>query len=164
MNEGFPPTPGETLTEAQAQKEIRRIISERWQEIRASWEEFREREEEGSLNPEQFLDETRTEWEIRHGNSEMVDTGSPFEYARFLLSLLVEKGAEWSNSKRAAVRRMTVGFIQRSLGSMPITEQQILKDTVLSDPQTLQEIGEPRESERKIIEKWLEDTVGRGAR
>jgi len=115
MNEGFPPTPGETLTEAQAQKEIRRIISERWREINESLKDFQEREEEESLNPEKFLDETRTKWEIRHGNSEMVDTGSPFEYASFLLSLLVEKGEVTRRYFRARGKIVqTIKFHSRS--------------------------------------------------
>lgn len=78
--------------------------------------------------------------------------------------MLIEKGAEWSAQKRAAVRRMTVGFVQQSVGAMTIQQQAIFNSTVLSNPEILREIGNPSEGEQKLITSWLKDTVGRGVK
>lgn len=144
---------------------IERLVSQRWETINKSLEGFEEREPEDSFNPERFMAETTEAWEARHGTSEQhVDTTSPFDRANFLLGLLIEKGAEWSAQKRVAVRRATVGFIDQSVGAMTILQQEVFRNTVLSDRSVLDEIGRPKEGEQKLVTQWLQDTVGRGIR
>lgn len=99
------------------------------------------------------MTEVTEELEKKHARSEQFDVTSPFDRASFLLALSVEKGAEWSAQKRAAVRRMTVGFVQQSVGNMTIKQQEIFKKT-----------GSPAEGEQKLIARWLQDTVGRGVK
>lgn len=144
---------------------VEKLIANRWETINSSLESFKEKEAEDSLNPERFMVEVTEDWEKRHGSSEhTIDTMSPFDRANFLLALLVEKGAEWSSQKRAVVRRATVGFIQQSIGSMTIQQQEVYNNTVLSDKDSLAKIGKPKEGEQKLITQWLQDTVGRGVK
>ena len=173
MGEGFPRPPEiERGPEPEAKRspELGRptpleiLVAQRWDAINESLQEFREREVEESLDPKRFLTEVTEEWERKHARSEQFDVTSPFDRASFLLALLIEKGAEWSAQKRAAVRRMTVGFVQQSVGAMTIRQQEIFNKTVLTNPEVLREIGSPAEGEQKLITGWLKDTVGRGVK
>jgi len=143
---------------------LEQLIAQRWAELNRSLKDFHEREAEESLDPKRFLTEVTEDWERKHARSEQFDTASPFDRSSYLLALLIEKGAEWSAQKRAAVRRMTVGFIQQSVGAMTIRQQAIFNNTVLSSPEVLREIGSPSEGEQKLITGWLQDTVGRGVK
>jgi len=170
MGEGFPRPPEiERGPEPEAKRSpelgrptpLERLVAQRWDAINKSLQEFHEREAEESLDPKRFLTEVTEEWEKKHARSEQFDVTSPFDRASFLLALLIEKGAEWSAQKRAAVRRMTVGFVQQSVGAMTVQQQAIFDKTVLSNPEILSEIGSPSEGEQGFITSWLQNTVGR---
>lgn len=103
-------------------------------------------------------------WRKRYDTNEYVDTMSPFERVIFLLGQLVENGAEWSGQKRAALRRTLYGFTQQSVGSMPLHQQDILNRTILADQKVSVGIGSPKPDEKKLIEQWIKDTVGRGVK
>lgn len=173
MGEGFPRPPEvERRPEPEAKRSpeserptpLESLVGQRWEAINKSLQEFHEREADESLDPKRFLTEVTEEWERKHAGSEQFDVTSPFDRASFLLALLIEKGAEWSAQKRAAVRRMTVGFIQQSVGAMTIGQQAIFNNTVLSSPEVLRDVGRPSEGEQKLITGWLQNTVGRGVK
>ncbi len=136
-------------------------IAKRWQEINESNNLFEENEQKDSLNLTEFMDKEVNEWEDRHKLSEYVDTTSPFELVRFLLAILCERGSEWTQAKKDAVRRTLYKFTRQSVGAMTLEQQGILNRTILAKPL---KAGKLSRKENVLIKQWLNETVGRGIR
>lgn len=155
--EGSFTTPDSTSGRTNIENPVRKIVEERLEQITNELEEFTKQESEDSSNPVEFIDREIEEWKERHKGSENVDSESQFERVQALLALYVEKGAEWTGTKKKAVARVLYGYAQQSLGYMTPGQQQTMQESVLNNPTQIEErIGHPTPNEQKLIDSWLE--------
>lgn len=141
---------------------LRELVSNRWERIESeneSWADSQDSHLE-LVSPAEYLQEIEAAWGKRHENSEYVDTGSAMDRIQLLLSELVEKQDKWAPAKKAAVRRVLVGFATQAKGSLHPIYQSTLDQTILKDEDLLSKIGPPTDEEREIIDRWMRITAG----
>lgn len=161
--ESRPAVPDASFETSDTRSSLERFVAQGWKNLNEMLEAFQEQAAEDTINPEGFMVETMDAWKTFHERSEYLDLSSSFERIHFLLGLVVEKAAEWTAHKKAAVRRVLFGFAKQSLEAMNLNEQGILNRAILRSGEGV-EIGNPRESEQRLIDAWLRDTIGQGVR